>query len=413
MDRTPHILIVSRDEGLEPEVRAALDGISDVRAVVSSAESWRRGLEMVRNRRPDLVLFAIGADITDLRSFVEEARTASPSTDTVAVYHPSTIAESGGKESTLLIEALRAGVSDFLRRPVSSRDLDQFMDRRLRRPRTEERPLGRIVTFFTNKGGVGKSTLSLNTACALAKRHPGRVLLVDASIQMGVCGTLLDLRPSTTMTNIVTDKERLDPTLLRELAVAHSSGLHLLASPFNALEAAMIDDDVISRVLNLGRRAFDYVIVDTFPMIDKVMMAVLDLCDRAYLVTESVVPTLEGTARMLEVLDELGFPESRRRLVLNRYSAFVGNIRSDEVERRMKFKIDHIVPYEKKVLVAANMGSPFILQPGLHSRFRKAIHRIADDIESIVPARAEAWHGNGSANGTTRTADTPVGGESA
>ncbi len=411
MERTPHILIVSRDEALEPEVREALDGISDVRAVVSSAESWRRGLEMVRNRRPDLVLFAIGADLSELRSFMEEVQLASPSTDTVAVYHPSTIADSSSKESTLLIEALRIGVRDFLRRPVSSRDLDQFLDRRLRRPRTEERPLGRVVTFFTNKGGVGKSTLSLNTSCALAKRYPGRVLLIDASIQMGVCSALLDLRPSTSMTNVVTEKDRLDATLLRELAVPHSSGLHLLASPFNALEAAMIDDDVISRVLNLGRRSFDYVVVDTFPMIDKVMMAVLDLCDRAYLVTESVVPTLEGTARMLEVLDELGFPESRRRLVLNRYSTFVGNIRSDEVERRMKFKIDHIVPYEKKILVAANMGSPYILQPGLHSRFRKAINRIADEIEAIAPARAESWNGNGSGGGSAAEADTPIGGE--
>lgn len=405
MEYTPSLLIVSSDEHLAAEVKAALEPLPDLSAVVHSAPSWRKAVETLRNRRPSFVLVEIGADLTPLKTFVEEVRVASPTTDVVAVYHPATLGEE--KESSLLIEALRMGVTDFLRRPVSTRDLDQFIERRLRRPRPDAQALGRIVTFFTNKGGVGKSTLALSSACTLAKRHPGRVLLVDASIQMGVCSALLDLRPRTNMTHIVSEKDRLDATLIRELAAAHSSGLHLLAAPHNALDAAMIDDEVISRVLNLARRAFDYVIVDTFPMIDRVMMAVLDLCDRAYLVTESVVPTLEGTARMLEVLDELGFPHSRRRLALNRYSTFVGNIRSEEVEKRLGLKLDHIVPYEKKLLVAANMGQPLVLQSGLPTRFKRAIARIADEIEAI-PAHAGHDAVGGSANGNLKQAQRKV-----
>lgn len=405
MDYTPTLLVVGSDENLAAEVKTALEPIADLSAAVHWAPTWRKAIETMRNRRPEFVLVEIGSDLGPLKSFVEEARVASPSSDIVAVYHPAALGEE--KESSLLIDAIRMGVSDFLRRPVSTRDIDQFVERRLRRPRVDVHSVGRTVTFFTNKGGVGKSTLALSSACALAKRHPGKVLLVDASIQMGVCAALLDLRPRTNMTHIVSEKERLDPTLVRELAVAHSSGLHLLASPHNALDAAMIDDEVISRVINLARRTFDYVIVDTFPMIDRVMMAVLDLCDRAYLVTESVVPTLEGTARMLEVLDELGFPPSRRRLVLNRYSNFVGNIRSEEVEKRLGVSLDHIVPYERKLLVAANMGQPLVLQSGLHTRFKRAIGRIADEIETIA-AHGGHSNGHGSANGNLKAAQRKV-----
>ncbi len=58
--------------------------------------------------------------------------------------------------------------------------------------------LGRVVTFISNKGGVGKSTLAVNAAVGLALRHPGRVLLVDGSIQMGVAAALLNVQPETT-----------------------------------------------------------------------------------------------------------------------------------------------------------------------------------------------------------------------
>lgn len=382
MISTPKLLIISPDATLGQEVDSALAAISDVRAVVTLTDDLRKGIEIARNRQPDLLLLELGDTMPDLRLFIEEIQTVSPDTSVILVI-PRGENQKAFNDSNFVINAIRVGVRDFLRRPIATSDLDQFLDREFRRGTVSNTANGKVITFFTNKGGVGKSTLSLSTAAVLAEQFPGRVLIIDGSIQMGVCSAMLNLRPKTSMTDVVKEKERLDATLVRELSVAHSSGLHLLAAPVNALEATLIDDEVMSRVLNLARRTFDYIIVDTFPMIDKVMMAVLDQCDRAYLVTESTVPTLEGTARMLEVLDELGFPKERKKLVLNRYSTFVGNIKSEEVTRRMGFEIDHIVPYEKKLLIAANIGEPFVLQSRLKSKFRKAIDKIADEITAL------------------------------
>src|SRR5262249_20610635 len=142
-----------------------------------------------------------------------------------------------------------------------------------------------------------------NVACGLAQRHPEQVLLIDASIQMGVAAALLDLKPATTLTDAIRERDRLDETLLRQVAVPHSSGLHLLAAPADAVEAAEIDDEAMSRILTLARRAYDFVFVDTFPMLDQVMMAVLDVSDRAYIVLESVVPTVLGIVRLLRLLE--------------------------------------------------------------------------------------------------------------
>ena len=139
-------------------------------------------------------------------------------------------------------------MKDFLRRPISSSELDELLHRLLRSPRGPVAQFGKVVGFMSNKGGVGKSTLAVNTAVALAVRHPGRVLLVDASVQMGVCASMLDLQPTASIADAVRQRHRLDETLIRQLATPHAGGLHLLAAPADPLEAGDLDDDVISRI---------------------------------------------------------------------------------------------------------------------------------------------------------------------
>ena len=388
MELTPKILIVGPDPKLTPEVEAAMSVISDLRPVVHTVYDYRQGLEALRSRRPDMVMIEMGTDVDSVKLFAEEAQMASPETAIVAVFYPS-IFGPDISESALLIDALRAGIQDFLPRPLSSTDLDRFLDRMFRRQAvaTEPRQSGRVVSFVANKGGVGKSTLSVNLACGLAQRFPDRVLLIDASLQMGVCAPMLNLNPATTIVDTVRERDRLDETLLRELAVSHSCGLDLLAAPKSAVEAAEIDDEMMSLILTLARRTYDYIVVDTFPMLDSAMMAVLDLTDQAYVVTESVVPTLLAGKKMIELLDELGFPASRRKLILNRYSTFPGNLRADAVVKRIGYNVDHIVPYQKRLLIASNLGTPYILETrNRFFGFGKCMVRLIDEVTELHPA---------------------------
>ncbi len=391
MDTKPKILIVSGDARLVPEVQAACASAAGVRPAFTHAADLRTGAEAVRTRRPAVALVEIDDAEIDgglrrLRAFVDEATAASPETAVVAVFHPSIFGGGDHSESAVLIEAIRAGVRDFLRRPVSTADVSQLFDRLTRQaaagPARAAATTGKVVAFIANKGGVGKSSLSTNAAVALGMRHPGRVLLVDLSIQMGVCGPMLDLDPPTTVTDAARQRDRLDEQLLRQLAVPHKSGVHLLACPTDALEASEIDEDLITRVLTLARRTYDYVVVDTFPMVDAVMMAVIDLSELVYVIAESTVPVLRGAVKMMELLDHLAVPKDRRRLVLNRYSNFAGNLRPADVAAKFKQPVDHVVAYEKKLLISANLGVPFMMTAGRFSPFAKAMRAIVEEIES-------------------------------
>src|SRR5205823_12621496 len=97
-----------------------------------------------------------------------------------------------------------------------------------------------------------------------------------------------------------------------------------------------------------------------------------------------VVPTILGAAHLIEVLDGLGIPRERQRVVLNRYSNFPGNVRPEAVTLRLGRDVDHVIPYEKKLLVAANVGTPYVLSAGrFFSRFPRAVAQLAEEVEAL------------------------------
>lgn len=386
------ILIVGPDPKLQPECAAALAAVNDIPHTAHYIADFRQGVESLRSRRPHVALVEMGSDTSVLRGFAEEAAVASPETIVVAMFSPQVFGPDIS-ESAILIGAIRAGVKDFLRRPVSSNELEQLLTRMVRGRPAEPGRRGNIVSFISNKGGVGKSTLAVSVASKLGRARPGRVLLVDASLQMGVCSTMLDLRPATTLTDAARGRDRLDETLLRQLATPHPCGLHVLAAPASAVEAAEVNDDVMSRVLTLARRTYDLVLVDSFPLLDGVVMAVLDLSDRSYIVLESTVPTVLGAAKLLGLLDELEFPRERQRLVLNRYVSFAGNLKPRDVATRLGRTIDHVVPFHKKVVISANTGRPYALSATRFFGFGRALGDLAAEIESVGPIAPAASNG--------------------
>ncbi|MCA9072034.1 MAG: AAA family ATPase, partial [Planctomycetaceae bacterium] len=355
----PHVMIIGSDAKLTGELRAVFDSLPRWDPIVHLVGETRRAGETARSRRPQLALVEMNGRSASLRTLAEELQAASPETQLVAVFDPNGFPPDV-PESAVLIEALRSGVSDFLRRPVSRHDVEQLFDRLGdARPKLASHR-GKVVSFISNKGGVGKSTLAVNTAVGLAQSYPEKVLLIDGSLQMGVCAAMLDLKPATTLIDAVRERDRLDETLIRQLATPHKSGLDLLAAPADAIEGSEVDDEVISRILTLSRRAYDFVIVDTFPLFDRVVMAVLDLSDASFVVLDNVVPTVLGTAKLLEVIEGLGYPAEKFAVVVNRYLRAAGHPRIEDVADRLQREISHAIPYDKKLLLSANTGQPFV-----------------------------------------------------
>ena len=388
-DKSLRVLIVGGDPSLEEEFRSALSGVSDRQGVLYFADTYHDAVEMARRRQPNLILIEIDRDVGEVAGLSKDLHEFVPASAIAGVFKPDRL-DQGQSESATLIELLRAQMRDFIRRPLSTTELRAVLDRLFSRlPGTAAVAHGCVAAFLSNKGGVGKSVLSVNVACALALRHPDDVLLIDTSLQLGTCALLLDLQPTTSIVDAVRERDRLDKTLLRHLTLRHGSGLRLLAAPADALEGAEVDDEAIARIVNLARRSFKYVIVDTFPLLDSVLITILDLVDVAFVVAQGTAPAVAGIARLLPILEGLGLPKSRQRLVLNyNYKPFLGNLRPNDIGDRLQRTLDYVVPYEKRVLISMNTGSPYILQATRWQRFGRTINRVVEHLEGWVVDRS-------------------------
>jgi pilus assembly protein CpaE len=376
-----NILVVSRDVTLKPELDAAMEGASAIGAMVYFVSDYKQGLEAARAGMPQVICIEAGSNSEAVKSFAKDVLAIAPLSLLAAIYHQQDF-PGGQTESRFVVEALRAGVQDFLRRPLSSGELQHLLTRLRQRGSGDEPQRGKIVSFISNRGGAGKSTLAINCAVGLAARHPDRVLLVDASLQLGVCATMLDLTPEVSIADIERERDRLDETFLHQVTAVHPSGLRLLAAPAHPVQAAEVTEETLTRVLGLARRSFDFIVVDTFPMLDGLVMTILDLTDLAYVVIQGAVPAVKGMTGLLTLLENLNYPAERQRLVVNRnFETFVGDLSVADIRDALAKEIHHVVVYERGLLLAANIGKPFLLQSSPKSPFAQAVMGIIDEID--------------------------------
>lgn len=389
--RNLHVLVVGRDPALKAEFEEAAAGIKSAALILHHVAEVRPAIELARDRAVDVVCVDGGADGRALQPFQDELRNASAEPLLIGLYRPGQATGDGaGDGQPWFVDALRAGARDFLRRPVSALELEQVLERHVLARAAGPARSGRVLSFISNKGGVGKSTTAVSVACQLARRYPDQVLLVDASLQLGVCASLLDLAPETTLVDAARESGRLDGTLLRRLALRHSCGLSLLAAPRNPIEAAAVDEQQIARILTVARRAFEFVVVDTFPLLDGVAVAILDLSDLAFVLVSSQLPHVTGVKGLLDVLQRVGCPESRQRIVLNEtHPRYAGKLAPADVAGHLGRDVDHVLPFDKALLVAANTGVPHALHAGRWNAFGRAIAELVRAV-TAAPAHAAA-----------------------
>ncbi|MEZ6066733.1 MAG: AAA family ATPase [Planctomycetaceae bacterium] len=288
-------MLVGSDPTLSVELQGALAGLPHANVVVHAAGDLLRAVEVARSRRPQLAIVEMTDEMSRLKSVSEELRAACPEMLLTGAYRTDDFSPATWERAAhgaVFVEGMRVGYRDFLRRPLSAGDVQQLLGRLEASATSSRTKQGVYVAFISNKGGVGKSTLAVNVASRLAERHPEQVLLVDCSMQIGLCAPMLDLRPTTTMLDAVRQRERLDPALIRRLSTPHPSGLDLLAAPPDAVSAAEVDDEQLARILTLARRTYEFVVIDTFPLFDRIVMSVLDVADLAFVVLDNVVPTV-------------------------------------------------------------------------------------------------------------------------
>lgn len=335
------------------------------------------------------VILGAAVDLEAAASLSDTLRVTRPATSVILVRRRV--------DTSVLAEALRSG----MREVVEERDLAGLEDaikraRQVYRALSDGRgaaapegPTGKLITVFSPKGGVGKTTLTVNLAMALAKQQENRVCLVDLDLGFGDVAITLQLFPARTIADVVPlDGPDLDFTTLEPLLTPHRNGISALVAPVQPDAKDSIPPGLVGRVLQILKQHFDYVIVDTSPAFDEHVLQAFDEADELLLVTTLDVPTLKNVKIASETLDLLNFPKSRRRLILNRADDKVG-LTPEKVEATLDMKITAAIPTSSDVANATNSGEPIASSNPKHP-VSQAVAALARDLASTDQPVSEA-----------------------
>jgi pilus assembly protein CpaE len=223
---------------------------------------------------------------------------------------------------------------------------------------------GRVVTVFSAKGGVGKTTFSTNVGAYLASTG-ARVLVVDLDLAFGDVGISLQMLPQNSIIDLVQMAGHLDEKGLESVVTHHESGLHAACAPAEPSDADRIPGNVISELLKVGKRNYDFVVVDTPPAFTEHVLAAFDNSDLLILLATLDIPAVKNLRLTLDTLDLLGSPKEDRVIVLNRSDSKVG-LRAEDVVAVIKQDIAVMVPNSTAVPASVNRGVPIVLDEPKH-----------------------------------------------
>jgi pilus assembly protein CpaE len=247
---------------------------------------------------------------------------------------------------------------------------------------------GQLVTVFSPKGGVGKTTLAVNLAVALSDGGARSVCLVDLDLAFGDVAITLQLFPARTLADAVPLESGLDWAVLEPLLTQYRPGLMALVAPVQPDAKDTISPSLVGHILRILKEEFDHVVVDTAPAFDEYVLQAVDETDEMLLVTTLDVPTLKNVKVAVETLDLLNFPTPKRHLVLNRADDKVG-LTQEKVESTLGMLVASAVPTSSQVAHATNSGEPIVHAVPKH-QVSVAIRKLATKLAAGAPGQSTA-----------------------
>ena len=341
------------------------------------------GMSKVRvvadQQRPDLII--IDSMCRDLEEL--------PVLEYVSAQHPRTVTVMlcVNQSPDFLIHAMRAGVREVLKSPVTKEVLLAAVHRTEQRLGLAARPRdpATIAAFVPCKGGSGATFIATNLGYQLAAENK-KVLLIDLNLQFGDAVLYIhDSKPATNLGDVARNIQRLDASFLAGNLVKISPNYGVLAAPEDPGQAIEIKPEHIDVLLNVAVNHYDFVILDVGRVLDAVTIKALDRANYVFPVMQLTIPFLRDANRMIAAFRTLGYSRDKIRLLVNRLEK-TSEVKLADVERTLGLSAFKTMPnsYEA-VAAAANHGRP-IASFARTNPVAKGLQELA---QTLIPPTAE------------------------
>jgi pilus assembly protein CpaE len=287
-------------------------------------------------------------------------------------------------DAGLLLQAMRAGCSEYLTKPVDRGTLTLSLSRLQSSPEAAmavPRKRGQIITLSGGKGGVGTTALAVHLAMHISNLGK-KTLLIDYHQDLGDVGLYLGLKePEYCFDDVVRNAERLDTDLLKGFVTHHNSGLDVITSPESGAARQQWTADAIGCVMAVLRREYEWVVIDSSLASWDAELSLLEQTEHAYLVSTTDIASLRNMRRRVDRMSLTEANRAKASLVLNRVTD-ADAVTPEQIRDTIGLPIAASLPNTyAEMLQALNKGEP--LDPNGTAAFTKRIAAWARNIAAM------------------------------
>src|SRR5213594_1973295 len=321
---------------------AKLIGFEPDMTVAGTAGGGQEAVTLAKKERPNVILMDINMPDMDGITATEIISNTVPESPIIMM--------SVQGEQDYLRRSMLAGAREFLVKPFSADELINSIRHvheleKVRRARyapvapaapvggpavpVAGRETGKIITFFSPKGGVGRTTIATNLAVALHQLTGKPVVLVDGSLPFGDIAVILNMSPKAkTIADLIGSFETADSDVVESILVQHSTGIKVMLAPPTPESTELITGAHIKHVLELLRERYAYIVVDTWPSFQEQVITMLDVADVILTLMTLEITSLKNVRVFMEIAEKLGYGSDKVQLVAA-VSELLGDLHED------------------------------------------------------------------------------------
>lgn len=352
---------------------------------VGKLKDVKPGVDILRN--PDVLLLDVNPrDADEVAQLQTILQSHFPTVPVVATAVEVTLQD--------IRQLMRLGVVDFIPQPFTRDDLAGALDhaatmRQSKGDSGEKR--GNIITFLKAGGGVGATTLAVQSGCLLASRNKGKgagadVCLLDLDLQFGTAALYLDLDNRVGMADVIQSYGRLDRELMRNVMSKHDSGLDLLAAPRDMVAVDSIAPEHLDECLKIITAEYETTILDLPEVWTPWTYRAIQNSDTIILVTQLTVAGIRQAKRQLDTLISHGVEPSLVKVALNRFEKGWGkSVHLKEAEDALGRKFDFFIINDYQTVSEALNQGVSLSEIKKKSKVEISIQKMIDEsIKSIT-----------------------------
>lgn len=371
------LLVVEDVPQVASHIRSMLQAQHQIK-MLDVVTAGDRALTSVAEMKPDVVIVdALLQGRVSGQQVAQQIREGEPGVGVIML----TVPQNPVKQST------ERGVDAVLTMPFSGFDLTTLI-RKVGETRSADaaRASSLVVTLFSPKGGVGRTTLAYNLSVALGQRH--RVCLVDGSLQFSDLRGLLRVPAvAPSIVNLPTDRIR--ESDLGDVMWRDPSGIDILLAPPRVEMAEMVTTRDVEKVLSMLRQLYEFVIIDTRAALSEDVLVFLDSADLILQVLSYDSMAIRSLAMSAETFAAIGYPSSKLATILNRADADGGFDKRD-VEQALGNRIDFEVVSDGRLVLASNNEGIAFVSSSPESQISQDVVQIATALAAHLRERSPA-----------------------